>query len=78
MCVDRMEDDQRGRATAGFYLAFDLGIGHWILGPVLDSFGLAEMFMTAALISISGAISALALVGKFETMRAAQRAVELQ
>lgn len=80
MCVDRMEDDQRGRATAGFYLAFDLGIGigHWILGPVLDSFGLAEMFMTAALISISGAISAPAMVGKFETMRAAQRAAELQ
>ncbi|MBX2999373.1 MAG: MFS transporter [Caldilineaceae bacterium] len=45
---------ERGRATAAFYLAFDLGIGlgAWILAPVLDSFGLTLFFLAGAVISL--------------------------
>jgi MFS family permease len=55
---------ERGRATAAFYLAFDLGIGlgAWILAPVLDSFGFTAFFLAGAIITLfailpSGAIS---------------------
>lgn len=56
LCVDRMPDSERGRATASFYLAFDLGIGmgNWVLGPVLGSFGLMGMYLLAAGISLLG------------------------
>ena len=56
LCVDRMPDSERGRATASFYLAFDLGIGmgNWLLGPVLGSFGLMGMYALAAGISLAG------------------------
>jgi MFS family permease len=45
---------ERGRATAAFYLAFDLGIGlgAWILAPILDSFGLTSFFLAGAIISL--------------------------
>lgn len=45
---------ERGRATAAFYLAFDLGIGlgAWLLAPVLDSFGLAAFFVAGGVISL--------------------------
>lgn len=67
MCVDRMPDSQRGRATAGFYLAFDLGIGlgSWLLGPVLGGFGLAGLYGVAAGVSLLGALSAPLLAGRF-------------
>lgn len=61
--VDRMPDSERGRATASFYLAFDLGIGmgNWLLGPVLGSFGLTGMFLLAAGISLAGVATTAAL-----------------
>jgi predicted MFS family arabinose efflux permease len=57
--VDRMPDSQRGRATASFYLAFDLGIGmgNWLLGPVLGGFGLTGMYLLAAGISLVGVVT---------------------
>jgi MFS family permease len=60
LCVDRMPDDERGRATASFYLAFDLGIGmgNWLLGPVLGSFGLQGMYLLAAGIGLVGVATA--------------------
>lgn len=60
LCVDRMPDSERGRATASFYLAFDLGIGmgNWLLGPVLGSFGLVGMYALAAGISLLGVATA--------------------
>lgn len=56
LCVDRMPDSERGRATASFYLAFDLGIGmgNWLLGPVLGGFGLTGMYLLAAGLSLAG------------------------
>ncbi|HRJ44813.1 MAG: MFS transporter [Caldilineaceae bacterium] len=56
LCVDRLPDNERGRATASFYLAFDLGIGmgNWLLGSVLGSFGLLWMYLLAAAISLVG------------------------
>ena len=59
LCVDRMPDGERGRATASFYLAFDLGIGmgNWLLGPVLGSFGLTGMYLLAAWISLAGVMT---------------------
>ena len=65
ICVDRMPSAQRGRATAGFYLAFDLGIGvgSWILGLILDGVGLSGLYFAAALVSVAAAASAPLLSG---------------
>ncbi len=65
ICVDRMPSAQRGRATAGFYLAFDLGIGlgSWLLGVVLDGVGLSGLYFAAALVSVVAAVSAPLLTG---------------
>ncbi len=59
LCVDRMPDSEHGRATASFYLAFDLGIGmgNWLLGPVLGSWGLTGMYLLAAGISLAGVMT---------------------
>lgn len=48
---------ERGRATASFYLAFDLGIGlgAWLLSPIFERFGLAGLFLSGAIVSL-GAI----------------------
>ena len=63
--VDRMPDTLRGRATASFYLAFDLGIGlgSWLLGLVLGAVGLTGLYLTASLVSIAGALTAPLLSG---------------
>jgi len=60
LCVDRMPDTERGRATASFYLAFDLGIGmgNWLLGPVLGWLGLMGMYLLAAGIALVGVVTA--------------------
>ncbi len=52
--VELSPASQRGRATAAFYLAFDLGIGmgSWLLSPVLQSFGLAGLFLVAGAIAL--------------------------
>ncbi|MFM2309601.1 MAG: hypothetical protein RLY87_1723 [Chloroflexota bacterium] len=50
--VDRVPE--RGRATAAFYLAFDLGIGigSWVLAAVLQSSGMTMLYAVAAIISV--------------------------
>lgn len=60
ICVDRMPDERRGRATAGFYLAFDLGIGvgSWLFGLILGAVGLTGLYLTAAFVSVAGALTA--------------------
>ena len=52
--VELSPASQRGRATAAFYLAFDLGIGmgSWLLSPVLQRFGLAGLFLMAGTIAL--------------------------
>ena len=52
--VELSPASQRGRATAAFYLAFDLGIGmgSWLLSPVLQRFGLAGLFLVAGTIAL--------------------------
>lgn len=44
----------RGKATAAFYLAFDLGIGAgaWILAPILDQAGIGAMYTVAAVLTL--------------------------
>ena len=46
-----------GRATAGFYLGFDLGIGlgSWLFGVVLQAGGLTWLYATAALLTLATA-----------------------
>lgn len=65
ICVDRMPPAQRGGATAGFYLAFDLGIGagSWLLGLVLDGFGLTGLYIAASVVSVIGALTVPHLSG---------------
>lgn len=50
--VDRVPE--RGRATAAFYLAFDLGIGigSWVLAAVLQFYGISMLYVVAAVVSI--------------------------
>jgi predicted MFS family arabinose efflux permease len=54
--VDRVAE--RGKATAAFYLAFDvgIGIGSWLLAAVLHYAGISMLYVAAA------AASALALI----------------
>ncbi len=53
--VELSPPTQRGRATAAFYLAFDLGIGmgSWLLSPVLQGFGLTGLFLVAGAIALA-------------------------
>jgi predicted MFS family arabinose efflux permease len=54
--VDRVPE--RGKATAAFYLAFDvgIGIGSWVLAAVLHFAGISLLYVAAAI------ASALALI----------------
>jgi MFS family permease len=50
--VDSIE--ARGKATAAFYLAFDLGIGvgAWLLAPILEYAGIGAMYAVAAAVTL--------------------------
>jgi len=54
--VERVLPNERGRASAIFYLGFDLGIGlgAWIFAPVFQWFGLAGLYLLAAVSAIMG------------------------
>ena len=66
MHVRLMPEEMRGRAVATFYLGFDLGngLGTWLLGFVLDSWGLTALFVGAAISALIG----LLLVGLWRTL----------
>lgn len=51
--VDSIE--ARGKATAAFYLAFDLGIGvgAWLLAPILEYASIGAMYAVAAAITLA-------------------------
>ena len=52
--VDRVAE--RGRATAAFYLAFDIGIGigSWVLAAVLQFFGMSMLYVVAGVVALCG------------------------
>lgn len=54
--VDRVPE--RGRATAAFYLAFDLGIGigSWVLAAVLQFYGISMLYVVAAVVSVGAVL----------------------
>jgi len=54
--VERMPESEHGRATANFYISFDLGIGlgAWVLAMVLQLFGLMGLYLFAAASAIIG------------------------
>lgn len=54
--VRTMPEVMRGRAVATFYLGFDLGngLGAWLLGFVLQAWGLTALFGIAALCAVCG------------------------
>lgn len=58
MHVRFMPEEMRGRAVATFYLGFDLGngVGTWLLGFVLDGWGLTALFAGAAISALIGLI----------------------
>jgi MFS family permease len=59
--VDRRPPERHGRATATFYLGFDLGIGVGgaLLGLALGGLGVREAFAIAAAVAIGAALLAL-------------------
>ncbi len=56
--VRYMPEAMRGRAVATFYLGFDLGngLGTWLLGFVLQAWGLTALFGAAAFCAASGVL----------------------
>lgn len=56
--VERAAPHERGRASAAFYLGFDLGIGlgAWILSPAFQTLGLVGLYLLAACVTVSGVI----------------------
>lgn len=56
--VELASEAIRGRAVAFFYLAFDLGIGlgTWLLAPVLEGHGFQGLFLSAAVLTALGAL----------------------
>lgn len=56
--VESMPAGERGRATAVFYLGFDLGIGlgAWALSPVFQGFGLTGLYLLAAAWACGGTL----------------------
>lgn len=58
MHVRLMPEEMRGRAVATFYLGFDLGngLGTWLLGFVLDGWGLTALFVGAAISALIGLV----------------------
>lgn len=50
---------QRGRATAAFYVAFDLGIGAgtWVLAAALQAAGIGAVFVVAAVLVVLAGIT---------------------
>jgi predicted MFS family arabinose efflux permease len=59
--VTLMPEKMRGRAVSTFYLAFDLGngIGVWVLGFVLQRYGLAALYAVAAAVAALGLLQSL-------------------
>ena len=56
--VERLSQAERGRAVGFFYLGFDLGIGlgAWVLSPILQTLGLTGMYLFAALATAGGVL----------------------
>lgn len=56
--VERMAPAERGRAVGFFYLGFDLGVGlgAWVLSPILQTFGLTGMYLFAAVATAAGVL----------------------
>ena len=56
--VERAASRERGRASAVFYMGFDLGIGlgAWVLSPAFQAFGLMGLYLLAACATIMGII----------------------
>jgi predicted MFS family arabinose efflux permease len=56
--VGRVSPTERGRASAVFYLGFDLGIGMgaWMYSPVFQWYGITGLFLVAAVVALFGAV----------------------
>jgi MFS family permease len=56
--VERAAPSERGRASAVFYLGFDLGIGlgAWVLSPAFQTLGLVGLYLLAACATVLGVI----------------------
>lgn len=58
MYIELLPVDEKGRASAAFYLSFDLGVGlgTCVLSPILEWLSLREVFLIAGLVSLIGII----------------------
>lgn len=56
--VETIPAAEHGRATAGFYLGFDLGIGlgAWVLAPAFQWLGLQGLYLLAAVAPCVGVL----------------------
>lgn len=55
--------NERGRASAVFYLGFDFGIGMgaWMYSPVFQRYGITGLFLVAAVVALFGVIPSWAM-----------------
>lgn len=71
--MERLPESDKGRASAAFYLSFDLGIGlgTWLLSPALVWWSLREVFLIAGLAALVGVTLARPVAAR---LRAVDRA----
>ena len=60
---------ERGKATAAVYLAFDLGIGvgAWLLAPILEVAGIGPMYVVAGLVTLLAGLISPWLPGRHQS-----------
>ena len=68
--VRSMPISLRGRAVSTFYLGFDLGngLGVWVLGFVLQWWGLTALFSLAMVSCLLGLVLSAARGGRWEAI----------
>jgi MFS family permease len=67
--VETMPVSEHGRATAGFYLGFDLGIGlgAWVLSPAFQWWGLQGLYLLAAVAACAGVLLVNPIASRLRT-----------
>lgn len=54
--LEQISDQNKGLGSAAFYFGFDIGIGMgaWILSPVLYHFGISGLYIAGAILTVNG------------------------
>lgn len=72
---ERVVQDKKGIASALFYFGFDIGIGMgaWILSPILLRFGISGLYLMATSVSLFGMLPAFLMLKKIRSIDKKQK-----